>query len=168
MQDEIDFPTILAASLLADYFLISGVVLPDGEGEFQLQTPLAPHYSYFTRTWAIERDMYDSVDGTWVQMVFSASDGKATLSERFEEVNFVYRMNAGLVLMPDIYGGSGEPKQEIWDPYLGRIVEFFASNRSARSYAEFNGVIHIPIKGEGGPREYAVYSANAFHGVVRG
>ena len=166
MQDDFDFGTLLAASLLADYFQISSIVLPDKEGEFQFQTPLAKHYAYFTRIWEIERDMYDSDDGTWVQMVFASADGKEKLSDYFDGINRTYRTSAGIVLMPDIYDGTAEPKQEIWDPYLGRIVQFFANNHSAGSYCEFEGKIHIPIKDEDEfRREYAVYSVNAYHGV---
>lgn len=167
MQDDFDFGTILAASLLADYFHISSIVLPDKDGEFQFQTPLAQHYAYFTRTWEIERDMYESSDGTWVKMVFKSANGKERLSDCFDVINHTYRTFAGLVLMPDIYNAAAEPKQDIWDPYLGRIVQFFANNRTAGSYCEFGGKIHIPITDdEGFHRQYAVYSANAFHGVV--
>ena len=166
MPADFDFGTILAASLLADYFQISSIVLPDEDGEFQFQTPLARHYAYLTRTWEIERDMYDSYDGKWVKMVFASSDGKERLSDEFDAFNRTYRISAGLVLMPDIYDGAAEPKQDIWDPYLGRIVQFFANNSTAGSYCEFEGKIHIPIKDEDRfRREYAVYSVNAFHGV---
>lgn len=167
MQNDFDFGTVLAVSLLADYFQISSIVLPDKDGEFQFQAPLAQHYAYFTRTWEIERDMYDSSDGTWVKMVFASADGKERLSDYFDEINTAYRTSAGLVLMPDIYDGAAEPKQGIWDTYLGRIVQFFANNRKAGSYCEFEGKVHIPIKdNDEFRRKYAVYSANAFHGVV--
>lgn len=162
-----DFPTILATSLLSDYFLISSIVLPDGNDEFQLQTPLAQHYAYVTRNLGIEREMYNSHDGTWVKMVFTAEGDKEKLSTYFNEINHSYRTTSGSVLMPDIYDGGPEPKQAWWDKYLGEIFGFFAQNNSAKSYVEFQGKIHIPIKDEDGyGRASAIYSINGFHGVI--
>lgn len=162
-----DFGTLLATSLLSDYFLISSVTLPDAENEFRLQTPLAPHYAYITRNLGIERDMYDSQDGTWVQMIFTQNNGKENLSEYFNSINNSYRIFASQIYMPDIYDGSPHPKQELWDTYLGGIVRFFANNSSVKSYAEFQGIINIPVQdAEGFQRQHAVYSANGFHGIV--
>lgn len=156
---EAKFGELLATALVADYFCIMNLVMPDGDDEFQCQVQLAPSFAHLTSSLGIQRDMYESHDGTWVKIVFSEPGGKERLEDYLNGFNLTYRVRQGTVLMPDIYGGAPEPDRKIWDNYLGRITKFFAEN--------LQGEIRIPINDEDGTRmAFAVYSMDGQFKVI--
>ncbi len=156
---EAKFSELLATALVADYFLIMNLAMPDGDDEFQCQVQLAPSFAHLTKNLGIERDFYESHDGTWVKIIFTEPDGKERLEDYLNGFNQTYRVRGGVVLMPDIYAGEAEPKKELWGTYLGRIVKFFDD--------ALEGYIHIPISDvDGVGMAYAVYSKEGAFQVV--
>ena len=156
---ETKFSQLLATALVADYFLIMNLTMPDGDGEFQCQVQLAPAFAQLTSSLGIQRKIYDSHDGTWVKIVFTEQDGKERLEDYLNSFNQTYRVRDGAVLMPDIYGGNPEPTKELWDAYLARIAKFFGDN--------LEGHIHIPVSDmDNIGMAYAVYTKEGSFQII--